>query len=101
MTHVRIERLAAGEHKENSADDRDRRDGVGRHDAHRLYRIEGLQYGRRVPDIDDPENRYGHEPDDHDWSEKPADARRSPALNCEQRNQDSERDRHDEAREGR
>ncbi len=85
MTHVDVERLAAGQHQEHGAEDHDREARVAEQHAERVHGIERHQDFGRVNDLAQAEQPDRDEPDDHDRAEQPADALGAAALHRKQR----------------
>ena len=95
MTHVRVQRFAAGDDEEDGAEHREPGEAVVAEEAERVPRIEGAEHRRRAHDPHDAQRRDRHEPDDHDRTEQSADPVRAVFLNHEQADQNRDGDRHD------
>ena len=89
MTQVGIQRLRPGDTKEHAADHQQGGDAAARKKvAQAHYRIESPQNRRMLYDPPQAEQRYCHEPDQHDWSQQPTNARSALLLHREYRDQD-------------
>ena len=95
VAHVRIERLASGDHQDHAAEHEQPAPAVAREERHPVQRVRRPQHGGVGRDLHDAEDRENGEPGEHHRSEHGADARRPVALKPEERDQDRDGGRHD------
>ena len=101
VAHVRVERLAAGDHQEHRAQDQEAVDPVLRKEADGMPRVDGRQDLGRARERGDPEQRDDGEPGDRDRPEHGTDRPGAAALQREQADEHGDRQRDDEAVERR
>ena len=95
VTHVRVERLRAGDRKQHRTQHDERRGAVSRHEMQRVRRIDRLQNRRRLGDVPDPDCADRNEPDGAHGTEEQADDTRAMPLDREQCDENTHRDLHD------
>ena len=101
MTEIGVERLGAG-HRQEHGTERDQADhAMGREELHRIGRIEGEQHLGMAHDIDQAGDGDGDEPQRCDRTEEGCDPGGAARLHRKQRDQDHDRQRHNERLEGR
>ena len=91
VAHVDVERLAARQHEEHGAEDRERDARVAEQHAQRVLRVEGRQDLRRVDDGAKAEEADRDEPQHHDRAEEAPDLLGAAALDRKKRDEDHER----------
>ena len=96
MAHVGIERFGAGDRERDGAEGREGDEAVAPAELDRLERRQRQQDARRLHDLDQAQHHDGDEPEAHDRAEPAADAAGAEMLDGEQRDDDGERDRHDQ-----
>ncbi len=95
MTHVRVERLGAGDGKQDRTEDNKRSKAVAGDEVQRIARIESLQDRRRFGDVPDTVDAQRHEPQGAYRPEEQAHDAGPIVLDREERNENARRDRHD------
>ena len=95
MSHVRVQRLSAGDDEEHGAKHREPGQAVVAKEAVGMPRIESPQHRRRPHDPHDPQRCNRHKPQDHDRAEQPADPVGAVLLNHEEPDENHDGDRHD------
>jgi hypothetical protein len=94
MPHVGVQRLGAGDTKEDAAQHGKAFEPVMGEIGNRVARVEPEQHGRVLGDAPYPQQRYSDEPSRHHRPEGMPDARGSLRLNGKKHNQDRDRHRH-------
>ena len=89
--HVRIKGFATGDRQEHGAEHHEPGARIVEEECNRLRRVEGGDDAGLAHDAPKPEHRDGDKPDEHDWTERPSDARRPAALHREQDHQNRQR----------
>jgi hypothetical protein len=95
MPHIGVQRLAAGDHEEDGAEDDVAVPAVAEEEGGTLRGVDGRKHGRVPQDLRGAERREHEEPDERDGSEDRPDAGGPAPLEEEQRDEDRDRDRHD------
>ena len=96
MTHVGVQRLAAGYDQEDSAQDQERVLGRAQEQRHGQPGIDGLEHLRVRTDGGDPQGGEDNEPDNDDRSEQAADLCGPAFLKEKQQDQDGDGNRDDQ-----
>ena len=95
MSHVGVERLPAGDHEKDGAEDDVAVPAVAEEEGGTLRGVDGRKHGRVPQDLRGAKRREHEEPDERDGTEDRPDAGGPAALEEEQRDEDRGRDRHD------
>jgi hypothetical protein len=101
VTHVGVERFAAGNGQHHRAQHREPAPSVHGEEAERPAWVHRHEHARHLHDPDDAEHDERHKPGHHDRPEQDANDVRSEALHHEQPDDDRKRDRQHERSEGR
>ena len=101
MPHVGIQRLRTRHRQYHGAEGKKPGDAVVAKEQHTVPRIGRRQHARRRHDRADAECGDRHEPHQHDRPERRAYSGRPEPLHHEQREENDQRDRHHDVREGR
>ena len=101
VTHVGVERFAAGDAEKDGAEDEESLHPVLDEESYGVFRIHGSYNVGLAHDLHHAEKGDHGEPDHHHRAEHGANARRPDLLQKKKSNQHDDRDRHDEGREDR
>jgi hypothetical protein len=96
VTEVGVERLGSRNHQHDRAEQYEARMPVVLHEAHCPARVDGGENARLEDDRAQPDGADREEPENHYGAEGSADRRSAFSLHGEQRQQDRDRERHDQ-----